>query len=253
MSAATLVFLGGRLRYFSEGAIFGVHQFSFRDPSPENIGRSQALSAKIAKYVADMQVRLTFLEISSSTANGAINILGKEELIELGVITGGVTEAAWTVQANEHILYVRGERDSLFGHHKVMLCFSRDVGFLFWAVIESQGREKELTGFSLVEITLNNENVRMDISNRCERKVLGIYVNVMSRISEDEARQIAFSESCGIQIRFSDLATVFLGVSEISTDGGRDQLRTFFSTLSGQRPSEEGNVDGVGRPTKNSG
>ena len=35
MSAATLIFLGGRLRHFSQDAKFGVHQFSFSDPLPE--------------------------------------------------------------------------------------------------------------------------------------------------------------------------------------------------------------------------
>ncbi|SIT58817.1 Putative periplasmic protein (fragment) [Mesorhizobium prunaredense] len=61
MSAATLVFLGGRLRYFESGAKFGVHQFSFRDPSPDNIGRSQILSAKIALYVVEVGISPDFL------------------------------------------------------------------------------------------------------------------------------------------------------------------------------------------------
>ncbi|MER8944994.1 hypothetical protein [Mesorhizobium sp. M0185] len=79
-SAATLIFLGGRLRYFSDGAKFGVHQFSFQDPSPAHIGKSQILSAKIAKYIADMGISQKFLELSSSVINSDIRLLSEDEL-----------------------------------------------------------------------------------------------------------------------------------------------------------------------------
>ncbi|MBO6604120.1 MAG: hypothetical protein JJ938_10720 [Roseicyclus sp.] len=53
LSAATLMYLGGRLRYFSDRCEFGVHRFSYANPSPENIEKSQILAAKIAKYVEE--------------------------------------------------------------------------------------------------------------------------------------------------------------------------------------------------------
>lgn len=39
-SAATLVYVGGRLRFVPKSFQFGVHQFSFKDPSPAHVGRS---------------------------------------------------------------------------------------------------------------------------------------------------------------------------------------------------------------------
>ncbi len=230
-SAATLVYLGGRLRFLSTGSTFGVHQFSFRNPSPDDVARSQVLSARIARYVHDMGVSSGFLELSSSTPSTEIHAVKEERLRALKVITGGVTEAEWSVQARNHIMYVRGERDSLFGHHKVMLCYAKGVGFMFWAVIESQGREPELTSFGLVEIVVNGENTRIDISRRCERQVHGIYTNVLARISQDEARTLAFSESFGVQIRLTDEAPVFVGIAAVSVEGGREQLHTFFNTF----------------------
>ena len=128
-------------------------------------------------------------------------------------------------------MYVRGERDSLYGHHKVMLCYAKGLGFMFWAVIESQGREFELTSFGLVEIVVNGEEIRLNISQRCERQVIGIYTHVLARITDEEARTIAFSESFGVQIRFGNEAPVFLGISAVSTEGGKKQLQAFFNTL----------------------
>lgn len=231
MSAATLSYLGGRLRYFPEGSEFGIHQFSFRNPSPNDVGHSQMLSARVARFVADMGVRQEFLELSSSTPSDSIRLVSMAELQKMGIVTGGVTDVQWSVHARAKILYVKGERDSLFGHHKVMLCYAKGVGFLFWSVIESQGRERELVGFRVVQIVVNEEDVRIDISGRCNRLVNGIYVNILAQITQEEAKLLAYSESFGLQIRFSTEAPVFFGASAMSTDGGRDQLETFFEAL----------------------
>jgi hypothetical protein len=75
LSAATLVYLGGRLRYFPDGAEFGVHQFSFKNPSPSDAIHSQVVSARIAQYIAEMEISLEFMEISSSTPSSKISIV----------------------------------------------------------------------------------------------------------------------------------------------------------------------------------
>ena len=102
-----------------------------------------------------------------------------------------------------------------------MLCYHKSRGFMFWSVFEAQGREKELTGFGVVEIVLNGETTRIDISQRCERHISGLYFNVFARISNEEARKIASSDRFGAHIRFSADAPVFLGVSDVSTEGGK--------------------------------
>lgn len=104
-SAATLMYLGGRLRYLPDGSIFGVHQFSIRNPSPDDVGRSQVLSARIASYVDEMGVSTGFLELSSATSSTEINTVDEEKLRALKVITGGLTEAEWTLQARNHMMY----------------------------------------------------------------------------------------------------------------------------------------------------
>lgn len=234
ISAATLIFLGGRLRYFPDGSKFGVHQFSYKDPTPENFNLSQSLSARIGRYISDMGVLPEFLEISASAPSDKVDLLEVDQLRGMNVITGGQTDTEWSVQARRHMLYVRGERDSIFGHHKVMLAYSKGTGFYFWAVIEAQGREKELTTRGLVEIVINEEDTRIDISERCERGVYGIYVNILAKLSQDEAREIAFSDSFGVQVRISEEAGIFLGIAAMSTEGGREELETLFNTLSGE-------------------
>lgn len=130
------------------------------------------------------------------------------------------------------MLYVKGERDSIYGHQKVMLCFAKKSGFHFWSVIEAQGRETELTGFGLVEIVINGEDERIDISSRCFRGVFGNYVNIFARLNQEEAGKIAYAESFGVQVRLSSEADIFLGVFAMDTSAGSDMLITFFENLS---------------------
>ncbi len=233
MSAATLIYLGGRLRYLDEKAKFGVHQFNFPSAKGEEVPRhflakSQTLSARISEYISDMGISPQFLLMSAETPSDRIQIVDREKLEKLGIVTGGLTGVNWTLEANNGVSYVKGERDSIYGHHKVMLCYGKDIGFGFWAVIETQGRANELLNFGLVEIVVNGEDIRIDVSSRIERSEHGIYTNVFANISEDEARQIAFSDSFGVQVRFSSEAELFLGISAMDTTDGKMKLRTFF-------------------------
>ncbi|MGY5800589.1 hypothetical protein ACXHMN_04575 [Rhizobium sp. LEGMi12c] len=232
MSAATLMYLGGRLRYFHADAQFGVHQFSYKNPSPEHVGQSQILSAKIAGYVADMGISPAFLEISSTTPSSDIRLVDEATLGSLGVITGGATNVRWTVQARGGGLYVRGERDSLYGQHKVLFAYTKESGFLFHAIIEAQGRQTELTEFPLVELLLDGWESTKDVSERALRFVERGDVHIIVKLDEAEARTLAYSTGFGIAVRASSEAPVFLGIAPMDTEGGKEQLETFFSVLS---------------------
>lgn len=233
MSSATLIYLGGRLRYLDKKAKFGVHQFNFPSAHGDEVPRhflakSQTISARISEYISDMGISTKFLLLTASIPNDKIRIVDRGELESIGVVTGGLTGVTWTLEENNGISYVKGERDSLHGHHKVMICYNKEIGFAFWAVIETQGRAHELLNFGLVEVVINGEDRRINISSRVERGEYGIYTNIFARISEEEAHEIAFSESFGVQIRFSSEAQLFLGVSAMDTSDGRMKLKTFF-------------------------
>ncbi|MCO4316325.1 hypothetical protein M8997_003945 [Phyllobacterium sp. 21LDTY02-6] len=231
LSAATLIYLGGRLRYFDNDAKFGVHQFSFKDPAPDHVGRSQVLSAKIARFIEDMGITSEFLNISTAAPGDKIKLLEADELERIGVVTGGETDVTWSMQARNNTLYIRGERDSLYGHHKVMLGHTRSGGFYFHAVIEAQGREDELISFPVVEINVEASSNNIDISERAFRAAVGIYVNVFAKLEHNEAAVIANSIGFGIQIRAAHDAGMFLGIAPMKTDNGKDQLLSFYNNL----------------------
>ena len=231
LSAATLMFAGGRLRHFPDGASFGVHRFAYKNPVPNDVEKSQVLSAGIAKYLDQMGISLGFLSLSAGTASNKLLELSEDELREHRMITGGATEVVWGTEMRAQMLYVRGKRDSIFGQHKVILAHAKGVGFMFFAVIEAQGRQDELCNFGVVELVLNGENKRIDISRRCSREPNDMDVVLMVNLKEGEAREVAYSNSFGVQIRASKEAEVFLGVSAMDTEGGRDSLRSLYENM----------------------
>lgn len=156
----------------------------------------------------------------------------ENELREHQMVTGGQTDVEWATEMRSSMIYVRGTRDSIYGQHKVMLAHTKDAGFMFWAVIEAQGRQHELCNFGLVEIVINGEDHRIDISDRCERMANDVDVVLMSKISNQEAALIAYSRSFGVQIRFGPDADMFLGVSAMDTKGGEDSLITLYKSMS---------------------
>lgn len=229
MSAATLIYLGGRLRFLQDGAEFGVHQFSFKNPSPSDVSRSQRLSARIARYVSEMGICPEFLELSTEVEGHEIKTVSKKELERLGIVTGGETKVEWTTHARGGGIYVRGERDNIYGHHKIILTYERSSGFQVLAMIEAQGRENELATFGVVEIVIGEDERLIDVSDRCERKLNGIYVGISAKITIDEARVLANAESFGLRVRATKQADMFLGVSPMETVGGKDMLRSIVS------------------------
>lgn len=231
LSAATLMFAGGRLRHLPDGAVFGVHRFAYKNPVPENVERSQELSADIANYLDQMGISLGFLSLSAGVSSEELLELDEVELRGQGMVTGGVTDVVWGTEMKGGMLYVRGTRDSIFGKHKMILGYARDAGFILFAVIEAQGRQDELCEHSVVEIVVNGEDQRIDISSRCSREPNEVDVILMTSLTDDEAKLLAYSDSFGVQIRFSKDAEIFLGVSAMETEGGRESLKSLYENM----------------------
>ena len=109
-----------------------------------------------------------------------------------------------------------------------MLGYVKDTGFMLYALIEAQGRENELISFPVVQIVANGESVMIDVSQRCARVPTGMYVYVFLKLTVDEARTLAYSDSFGIIIKLSDDAPVFLGMASMDTMAGKEQLHAIF-------------------------
>lgn len=232
-SSGTLAFLGGRFRWFQEGSEFRVHRFFFQGTMDEVLGPAQQTSAAIARYLVDMGIDLRLMQISADVHHAETRSLTAQELTELGVVAPGVSDVAWATESRNGSIYVRAQRDTIYGLQKLIVGYMKPMGFYVHAVFECQGRDRELSSFPLVEVTMNGESVRWDVSPRATRQIVNGFMNVIVPVSAEEARQMAESPSFGLQIRFSSMADLFFGIGEVPIDAdGRGRLDTLVTMFS---------------------
>lgn len=232
-SSGTLMFLGGRFRSLDDRSEFRVHRFFFQGVMDEVLGPAQQTSAAIARYLVDMGIDVRLMEISAGVHHTETRRLSKQELAELGVTAPGVSDVTWSTESRNGSIYVRAQRDTIYGLQKLIIGHMNEMGFYIHAVMECQGRDRELSGFPLVEVVLGDESARLDVSSRAARHILNGFMNVLVPISAEEARKVVDSPTVGLQIRFSDLADMFFGIGDVAVDAsGREKLDTLVRLFS---------------------
>lgn len=171
-----------------------------------------------------MGVDISFMELSARKSGSELEIVPHDVLRQLNVVNDGYTREEWSVQAIDGMSYVRGERDTFFGHQKILL-FVEPVSknFYFVGIFETRNREEELNMMAQIDMEINSHNI--DVSSRnCRRKIYNGYFHIYIPISVDEAREIATSASAGVMMRFTSESPMFLGISGMKLESGRHLL-----------------------------
>jgi hypothetical protein len=95
-------------------------------------------------------------------------------------------------------------------------------------MFETRNRDDELNMMGQVDIEIDSKMT--DVSNRnCRTIIKNEYFSIYVPISEKEARSIAAAESIGVLMRGGPDAGVFLGISGMKVDSGRDLLTGFIN------------------------
>lgn len=97
-SACVYAFAGG-VRRSVTGAVFGVHQFASRSPTPQAEGQAQVTSVVLRNYLQEMGVSGTLLDIASVVPPHKVQTLRMEEIAELRVDNTAQPQSRWTVSA----------------------------------------------------------------------------------------------------------------------------------------------------------
>jgi hypothetical protein len=94
-SACTIAFMGGVDREISEGAAFGVHQFS--GSGREDI--AQEMMALLGSYYDRMGVSRKLLDLASKTPSNDIRMIAKAEAIRLRIDNTVAVQSPWKISA----------------------------------------------------------------------------------------------------------------------------------------------------------
>src|ERR1700722_2451405 len=123
MSACAIAFLGGEYRFVSSESEYGVHRFTLNDSGMQQIDHAQQISASVVEYIRAMGVDTELFTIASDIPSNDILVLPKATLNRLNVTNNGLKRPKWTIESIEGALYLKGERETIYGINKYLVIF----------------------------------------------------------------------------------------------------------------------------------
>jgi hypothetical protein len=226
-SACSLAYLGGRFRWLSSGARYGVHRFWFDKPIENSVDVTQILSVAIATYVHEMGVSPKFNEAFVSAGKNEILEPSLVQLEAMRVINNGFEPTNWTIESREGVFYLKGERDTVHGINKFIL-FCGNSNVALHMIMDPQGRENEIMGMKSHRFVVNNNKYsRIEPFNR---QIINGWFNATYKFSKTQARSIASAETIGVLVQHSDASPIFLGFNTMEIGLGRSKIRSFLKS-----------------------
>jgi hypothetical protein len=223
MSACAVAFLGGEYRFIMNGSKFGVHRFTFEGREQRDFESAQQLSASLIEYLREMQIDSELFSLASETPNDEILILPNETLTRLNVINNGQKKVKWTIESIQGGLYLKGERETIYGMQKFLIVFpSKDKMYLY--IIFDAGRSA-------------GDAMRMDVDRLViDDELLPLKAFRVSRIDDHGLINSTYlmppgvleklyqAKMVGLCLQFSEDAPVFLGFDNLPFTEGAAKL-----------------------------
>lgn len=153
-SSCVFAFTGGVYRFIEDDDKIGVHRFSSKVDIGNELEAAQVISAVTARYFEKMGVQSGLFERMSLADSLDIDILTKDEALQLNLANNGILPTAWSYESSEdgQVIYLKGNRVGWMGEGKVLLiCEPANIPKL--VVMYSMG-ENLISG--LLTITVNN-------------------------------------------------------------------------------------------------
>lgn len=226
-SACTMMYLGGKYRYFSKGGEFGVHRFHSVSKSKDDIERAQIIDGLIVAYLAEMGVKPEFQALASEAASDDIRVLGEERLKALGVVNNGYMPPIWTIEAYDGALYLKGMQEKSTGPGKVTFNCGLNGQMLFSGFFGPVSNAVEIkNGSGVHSIIVDHHHVKLDHRNliRRDEMLFSLYT-----LPEKLVRKVLAAKSnIGWALESKVVPGTFQGIVVDLDSQGKERLKSFI-------------------------
>jgi hypothetical protein len=238
MSAAALAFLGGEFRFVSGKSKYGVHRFALNDPSASAADDAQVLAASVVEYIRSMDVDVELFSLASDFPSDDIFEVPPDTLKRLNVVNGGIKVAKWTIESYDGMLYLKGERDTIYGIQKFMLVFP-SKGNMFFYVIFGGGKDAE----SILLMETDQLSIDGEIIPLRELRVSRVddngLINAMYQVTPEILTKLRTAKSIGYLLQHSTLAAMFVGFDHFPFQDGAAKLAGLIDVFFRERGPDE--------------
>src|ERR1700679_2387042 len=220
-SACTLAYVGGAFRFLKGGSHFGIHRFAFTKPEQHEADLAQIVSASIVTYLRSMGVDPDFFALSTQAGSSDIYEPSVEELAKLNVVNSGFTKPKWTVESNSGVIYLKGERDTVYGINKFMLGCAAQTKMELYIIFDPQRHDEELMSFPAHSLVVDDINIPI---SPIFKKIDHGWFNVGYILSPEQIISIRQAKTLGVIVQAAYGAPVFLGFDRMPFDDAGDKL-----------------------------
>jgi hypothetical protein len=127
-SACVFAFIGGYYRYLKSPSVIGVHRFSKRTISPDDVDTAQIVSGAITIYLKEMGVDIALFEMMSRIDKDEIQIIPQDLAIQYKIVNNGFLPASWSIEIFKTVLYLRGVQQAWYGIGKsIFICSEKSI------------------------------------------------------------------------------------------------------------------------------
>ena len=230
LSACTLAFIGGKFRYLSDGALYGVHRFFAEQPTQDDMGTAQVLSSIIVNYIREMDVDPDLFMEMTKSGKDEMNLLSKSRMEELGVVNNGVGRTYWSIESiPDEGLYLLGARDSVYGTSKFMVSCTKGVPFLL-AMFDPQRRADEVLVMGAQSLLIDGTPFPIADYKIDGPDVVNGWIAVQYRLDERLLMKILNAQTVGVSFQYAYDAPIFLGFDGMEISSARGKLSGLLSS-----------------------
>lgn len=226
MSSCTLAYLGGTFRYLPEQSRFGVHRFYATKPGDLTADTAQMLSAFIVTYMKEMDIDVEFYRLSTLAGGDDIHEVPHATLERIGAVNKGFERSKWTIEGNNDLVYLKGERNTTFGINKFIVYCGAKQPFLH-VIFDPQGRTDEVMQLGQHDLVIDGQNIAVTPT---AKDIKNGWYNGVYNLSPRLLTAIAHAQTVGMMLRPTSQAPIFLGFDKLPLAGGEQKVRSYLST-----------------------
>jgi hypothetical protein len=227
MSACTLAFLGGKFRFVGSKAYYGVHRFFFTTRGTDDVGAAQVISALVTNYIREMGVDPNLFYEMTKAGPSDVNLLSKPALESLGVTNNGFTKTVWSLEALDIGLYLKGERDTIYGINKLIFYCPKNQ-LAMHVIFDAQLRDEEILAMETQTLSIDQQLIPLEdrlVSKTSENG----WINAIFAIERGLIPKFLSASEIGIHFQHFRGSPFFLGFQQMDFSNAHQKFRGLLS------------------------
>jgi hypothetical protein len=241
MSAAALAFLGGEFRFVAPKSRYGVHRFTLNDSSPRAADEAQILAASVVEYIRSMEVDVELFSIASDCPPNDILDVPPETMKRLNVVNNGIQRAKWSIESKEDMLYLKGERDTIYGIQKFLLVFPSKGNIFFYVIFGGGQSAESILLMEVDQLSIDDEIFPLP-DLRVSRFDDNGRINAMYQMTPEILTKLRSAKMLGYHLQHSTDAPMFVGFDGFPFQDGAAMLPGLIDVFFRERRPDDWTV-----------